>query len=375
MTAHWTTKPLGDICEILDSKRKPVTKSDRKPGPFPYYGATGILDYVADYIFDEKLILIGEDGAKWGAGENTAFTAEGQYWVNNHAHVIRPRRSIVLDEWIVYYINANDQAPFITGLTVPKLNQAKLCEIPVPLPPLAEQKRIVAILDEAFAGIAAATANAEKNLANARELFTSYVSLIFSSQEGDWTALPLGEICENLDSRRIPITKSDRAEGDIPYYGASGIVDYVAEHIFDEDILLISEDGANLLARTYPIAFSVSGKCWVNNHAHVVRFTSMATQRIVEFYLNSISLAPYVSGMAQPKLNQKAMNSIIVPLPPQEDHARIVGQIEMIQEESKRLEDNYSQKLAALNELKQAILQKAFSGDLTGIKTRHCEAA
>jgi type I restriction enzyme S subunit len=252
-----------------------------------------------------------------------------------------------------------------TGATVQGVKLPFIKSLEIPLPPLPEQKRIVAILDEAFAGIAAATANAEKNLANARELFTSYVSAIFSSQEGGWTELPLGEVCENLDSRRIPITKSDRTEGDVPYYGASGIVDYVAEHIFDEDILLISEDGANLLARTYPIAFSVSGKCWVNNHAHVVRFTSMATQRIVEFYLNSISLAPYVSGMAQPKLNQKAMNSIIVPLPPQEDHARIVRQIEMIQEESKRLQDNYNQKLAALNELKQTILQKAFSGELT----------
>ena len=92
MRTQWAITPLGELCDILDSKRKPITKKVRTSGEFPYYGATGILDYVEDYIFDEKLVLIGEDGAKWGAGENTAFSAEGKYWVNNHAHVIRPHR-------------------------------------------------------------------------------------------------------------------------------------------------------------------------------------------------------------------------------------------------------------------------------------------
>ena len=182
MRAQWKIKPLGELCDILDSKRKPITKKDRTSGEFPYYGATGILDYVEDYIFDEKLVLIGEDGAKWGAGENTAFAAEGKYWVNNHAHVIRPHRGIVLDEWIIYHLNANDLSPFITGLTVPKLNQAKLRDIPIPLVPLPEQKRIVAILDEAFEGIGAAVTNAEKNLANARDLFESYLNSVFANE-------------------------------------------------------------------------------------------------------------------------------------------------------------------------------------------------
>ena len=86
-----------------------------------------------------------------------------------------------------------------------------------------------------------------------------------------WEIKKLPDLCENLDGKRIPITKSKRANGDIPYYGASGVVDYVAEAIFDDDLLLVSEDGANLIARTYPISFSISGKSWVNNHAHIVR--------------------------------------------------------------------------------------------------------
>ena len=78
---------LGDVCDVLDSHRKPITKKDRIAGDIPYYGATGIVDYVKDYIFDERLVLLGEDGAKWGAGEPSAFLVEGKTWVNNHAHV------------------------------------------------------------------------------------------------------------------------------------------------------------------------------------------------------------------------------------------------------------------------------------------------
>lgn len=135
---------LGEVCEILDSKRKPITKADRKQGKYPYYGATGIVDYIDDYIFDEKLVLIGEDGAKWGVGEKTAFIAEGKYWVNNHAHVLRPNRDKVLDEVLAVYIDSIDLAPYITGVTVPKLNQEKMRSIKIPLPPLEIQKQLVA---------------------------------------------------------------------------------------------------------------------------------------------------------------------------------------------------------------------------------------
>lgn len=130
-----------------------------------------------------------------------------------------------------------------------------------------------------------------------------------------WPKRHLGSLAENLDSRRVPITKSDRKQGPFPYYGASGIVDRVADFIFDEDILLISEDGANLLARSTPIAFAVSGKCWVNNHAHVLKFADPATQKFVEVYLNSISIEEFVTGAAQPKLNQQALNRIPIPIP------------------------------------------------------------
>ena len=139
-----------------------------------------------------------------------------------------------------------------------------------------------------------------------------------------YAVVTLEDIAENCDSMRKPVTSGKREAGEYPYYGASGIVDYVRDYIFDGDYLLVSEDGANLLARSTPIAFSISGKNWVNNHAHVLKFDRYETRRFVEFYLNSIDLAPYISGGAQPKLNQKNLNRIEIPLPSQERQKYIV---------------------------------------------------
>jgi type I restriction enzyme S subunit len=228
---------------------------------------------------------------------------------------------------------------------------------------LSEQRRIVSILDSCFAAIDKAKANAEKNLQNARELFESYLQGVFEG--GEWENTTLNKISENLDSKRIPITKNQRIYGNVPYYGASGVVDYVSDYIFNEDLLCISEDGANLLTRTYPIAFSISGKAWVNNHAHVLRFSNHLTQKFVEYYLNHISINEFVSGMAQPKLNQAMLNKIPIPLPPVKQQETIVRQLDALRAETQKLETVYKQKLADLDELKKSLLERAFRGELT----------
>ena len=142
---------------------------------------------------------------------------------------------------------------------------------------------------------------------------------------GEWEVKTLSDLADNLDNRRIPVTESERIKGGIPYYGASGIVDYIHDFIFDEDLLCISEDGANLVARTTPIAFSIAGKTWVNNHAHVLKFDLKCVQKIVEDYLNSISLEDYLTGMAQPKLNRAMLDTIPVPIPQDDGEQQAVA--------------------------------------------------
>lgn len=250
------------------------------------------------------------------------------------------------------------------GASYPAVTDTEIKEQIISYPPLPEQQRLVAILDEVFAALATAKENAAKNLQNARELFESVLQGVFANRGVGWEEKTLNQISENLDSKRVPITKNVRSNGSYPYYGASGIVDYVDEYIFDEDLLLVSEDGANLLARTYPIAFSINGKTWVNNHAHVLRFKNMSSQRFVEFYLNSIKLDDYVSGMAQPKLNQKMLNTIIIPYPSLIEQRAIVAKLDALSTEIKKLEGIYQQKLANLEELKQSVLRKVFRGEL-----------
>ena len=210
-------------------------------------------------------------------------------------------------------------------------------KIKIPLPPLDVQEQIVAEID-----------GYQKIIDGAQQVVDNYKPTIKINP--DWPMVELGELAQNLDGKRIPITKSKRKKGKYPYYGASGIVDYVDGYIFDDNLLLISEDGANLLARVTPIAFSVSGKCWVNNHAHVLKFKDMATQIFIEIYLNSISLDSYITGSAQPKLNQAKLNAIQVPLPPLSIQQEIVAEIEVEQEivsANKKLIEIYEQKIKA----------------------------
>lgn len=179
----WIFLRLGQLVEVLDNLRKPVTKSARSEGIYPYYGASGIVDYIADYIFDEPLVLIGEDGAKWDSGDQTAFLIQGKTWVNNHAHVVRPIRDLILDQYLVYSLVQRDLNEFITGMTVPKLNQARLNSIPIALPPLAEQHRIVAKVDELMAFCDQLEQTQSDNIAAHAQLVEALLTTLINSRD------------------------------------------------------------------------------------------------------------------------------------------------------------------------------------------------
>lgn len=311
---------------------------------------------------DIVVVRIGKSG-------QAAKIPEGFGEANCSGLVVIKQPHGIHPDFLVYYLNSPtgrgyslSQARGSTRLT---LNTSSVAETLVPVPPLVEQQRIVGLLDEAFEGLATAKANAEKNLQNARALFESHLQSVFTQRGPGWVETTLEKISINLDSKRVPITKNVRSSGEYPYYGASGIVDYVADYIFEGVNLLVSEDGANLLARSTPIAFSVSGKYWVNNHAHILHFENMATQRIAEFYLESIKLDDYITGAAQPKLNQKALNSIPIPIPKSvEAQEKIVARVESLREETQRLARLYERKHSALEALKKSLLHQAFTGEL-----------
>ncbi|WP_316181476.1 restriction endonuclease subunit S [Bradyrhizobium sp. SZCCHNRI1009] len=171
----WSWIPLGEIVEIHDHRRRPIKAQDRQTRIqgkssaelFPYYGATGQVGLIDGFLFDFPAILLGEDGAPFLDRQRAkAYAVEGNYWVNNHAHILTPKGS-VLARWLLHSLNFVDYEPHVGGTTRLKLTKGDLEQIPIPLAPLPEQRRIVARIDELFAEIAAgeaALADARKGL-------------------------------------------------------------------------------------------------------------------------------------------------------------------------------------------------------------------
>ena len=384
MRKEWRSEPLGSVCEMINRGVAPTYVSE---GGLRVVNQKCVRNHVIDYglarrhdarakaVPADRLIRLGDvlvnstGTGTLGRVAQVRSEPNEATTVDTHVTIVRPKVGLFHLDFFGYAMRAIENEIAASGEGTS--GQTELArstlqdDFTVTFPEsIAEQQRIVATLDEAFEGAGLAIANAEQSLERATTLFELTRRALFFAQEREWGTKPIASICENLDGRRRPVTKHDRESGDVPYYGASGVVDHVRDHLFDEDLLLVSEDGANLLMRTYPIAFSIAGPAWVNNHAHVLRFPNRSTQSFVEHYLNSIDLKPYVSGMAQPKLNQGALNAIEVPMPPLDVQKAIVAKLAALQAETSSLSSIYTRKLASLADLKQSLLNYAFSGEL-----------
>ena len=185
-----------------------------------------------------------------------------------------------------------------------------------------------------------------------------------------WEWERFGNVMINKDSERIPLSVAQRQhlKKTYDYYGASGVIDKVDKYLFDKDLLLIGEDGANLINRSTPIAFIAKGKYWVNNHAHVLDVCSGMALSYVALFINAISLVDYVTGTAQPKMNQEKMNSILLAIPPVKEQHRILEKMSKVD----AFVDKYASlqtKLDSLDNsvyelLRKSILQEAIQGKL-----------
>ena len=345
---------LGDTCKMKAGKAITsglISDECTEETPIKCYGGNGVRGYVKNANENGSYPIIGRQGALCG---NVKY-AEGQFYATEHAVVVKPKEKY--NPRFLYHLLTNmNLNQYKSAGAQPGLAVKNIAELVAPVPPLDVQNRIVNVLDnfekicsDLNIGLPAEIEARQKQYEYYRDKLLTFVetgNTILSRAEQSraeqsraeqsralikllqyvfgYAVVTFEDIAENCDSMRKPVTSGKREAGKYPYYGASGIVDYVKDYIFDGDYLLVSEDGANLLARSTPIAFSISGKNWVNNHAHVLKFDCYETRRFVEFYLNSIDLAPYISGGAQPKLNQKNLNRIEIPLPSQERQKYIV---------------------------------------------------
>lgn len=274
------------------------------------------------------------------------------------------------------------------------ISRAVLLDTEIPLPPLAEQKRIVAKVEALLARVQAARARLARVPLLLKRLRQSILAAACDGRltagwrekssekthteqmfpegmkSGDlpesWTTVSFGKYVENHDGGRIPVRSIDREKrrGEYPYYGASGIIDFIDGYTHEGQFLLIGEDGANLLSRSTPIAFIARGKFWVNNHAHVVRPRHGLPNEYLAIFINSIDLQPYVTGSAQPKLTQSNLNVIPVVVPPVTEQHEIVRRVESLFKLADTFERRVAAATARADKLTQAILAKAFRGEL-----------
>ncbi|MCU7849151.1 MAG: restriction endonuclease subunit S [Candidatus Thiodiazotropha sp. (ex Lucinoma kastoroae)] len=233
---------LGDAVEFLDHMRKPVTAKDRVAGPYPYYGANGQQDSVKDYIFDEPLVLLAEDGGNFGDPNRTiAYQVEGKCWVNNHAHVLRPTAKIDI-RYLCRHLEMYDVRSHINGATREKLNKGAAQEIVISLPPLEEQKLIAAILDKADA--------LRRKRQQAIDLTDQLLRSVFLDMFGD-PALSM-TITELLDKEYLFLHKDGNHGGNYPRkeeFGNKGIPFISAKDISDDDGRII-QSGVKYLNET-----------------------------------------------------------------------------------------------------------------------------
>ena len=225
-------KRLGGVAEFLDNMRRPISRSKRKQGTYPYYGASGAIDHIDEYIFDERLLLIGEDGAKWGPFEKTAFIVEGKYWVNNHAHVLRPVASN--DVLLENYLNATDVSVYVTGFAPPKLTLDNLKSIRIPISPVQEEQQKIAdclaSLDDLIrAGEAQLVALKDHKKGLMQQLFpregetTPRLRFPEFRDAGEWGVKRLGEVCDTYSGGTPTSSNKEYYGGNIPFIRSAEI--------------------------------------------------------------------------------------------------------------------------------------------------------
>lgn len=335
MRKGWKYKKLGDCTQILDSQRKPVTKRDRKSGIYPYYGATGIQDYVDKYIFDGRYVLVGEDGAKWSSFTQSAFIIEGKTWVNNHAHVLRTNDFLV-DSFLVYFLNYSDLDSYISGAIIRKLTQASLRNIDIPLPPKSTQLAIVSELDKINELIRLKKEQLKDFDNLAQSLFYEMFGDPVENEKG-WEVKKLGEICEIFAGGDKPKDMCEIQNNEYIYpviangEGEKGILGYTKNCRVTKEAVTIEARGASI------------GNCRIvkNGFTPAIRLLTLIPTGSIDccflyYFVKDLNYKQNGAGQAQ--LTVPNIKCEFIPLPPLPLQRLFAQRIEQIEREKSEVQ-------------------------------------
>ena len=445
----WAFAKFSDVLTLEYGDNLPAEKRSNS-GEFPVYGSNGVVGSHNEAFVHEPCIVVGRKGS---AGALNLCTSNGSCVTDVAYYCVPP---IGLDLQYTFKMLHTIGLDILSKGIKPGLSRAEAYELWVPIPPLAEQHRIVAKVDELMAlcdqleaaqqerehrrdRLAAAslqrlnqpaadtTPEAQREHArfhlhhlprlttrpeHIRALRQTFLNLAVRGKlvaqdscdepatqlfkriqvrkadlikggklkmqvedkglsraerpypiPPNWMWATFGSIMISRDSDRIPVSKEDRnaRAKTYDYYGASGVIDKIDSYLFDKPLLLIGEDGANLINRSTPIAFIAHGKYWVNNHAHVLDGITEEFLHYIGLYINAVDLKPYVTGTAQPKMNQAKMNSIPIALPPETEQHRIVAKVDELMALCDQLEAQLTTTQTDSRRLLEAVLEAALA--------------
>jgi type I restriction enzyme S subunit len=381
----WKTKKLGEVIKL--EYGKPLPKESREEGgKYPAYGANGVKCWSNQYCLDRPSIIVGRKGS---AGE--VNLTEEKFWPLDVTYFVT-YDDTQYDLTFLYHCLKHLRLTKLAKGVKPGINRNDVYQIEFAFPPLPEQKRIVAILDEAFEGIDSAIANTEKNLANSREIFESYLNTIFTQKGDGWVEKKLGdtEIIQIIDGDRgtnYPQKSDFSSEGHCLFLNTKNVR---SDGFSFDSTMFITEEKDKLLRKgklkRRDVILTTRGTIGniaiyddsvkfehirINSGMLIFRPNEkiIKSEYLFEILRSSIlksQIKKFTSGAAQPQLPIKTLVSFSFPVPTSlEEQSRIISNLHELQTETQRLETIYRQKLAALKELKQSILQKAFTGELT----------
>ncbi len=315
-------KPLEQCCEILDKKRKPITKSARVAGEYPYYGANGIQDYVSDYIFDGTFVLVGEDGSViTDKGTPVVNWATGKIWVNNHAHIITEKDGVIL-RYLYHYLQIVNVSTYIHG-NIPKLTGGDFKALIIPVPPLEVQYEIVRILDN-FTEL---TAELKDELSKRKEQFEAVSTHLFDEVKQSGDVYFLSDVCK-IEKGKTPIQKAN--PGQYPLVVTTTERKSNSTFQFDSEavcIPLVSSRGHGVASLNH--VYYQAGKFALGNIlcAVIPKDNSFVSAKYLYYYFEETkdyTLVPLMKGGANVALHISDIEKIKVPIPSKEKQELII---------------------------------------------------
>jgi type I restriction enzyme S subunit len=340
-------KQLGDVADFLDNRRRPVKESDRKSGEYPYYGANGQQGTIDGYLFDEPLILLAEDGGFFdNPDRGIAYRIAGKTWVNNHAHVLRPKSDVDLS-YLCRVLENYNVDPFISGSTRAKLTKGQAEKIEIPLPPLEEQKRIAAILDQAD--------DIRRKRQHAIDRLNQLGQAIFHDMFGDpaMRTVSLGEVCQFQYGNSLPASIREGIGYDV--YGSNGVVGSHNKGLTKGPTLVIGRKGS-----VGEINFSDS-PCWpIDTTYYVDSSSTQQNLRWLYYALQNLKLQSLNKATGVPGLNRNDAYRLEIPLPPLEEQNLFADRVQEIDEFLGRM----SETLSVNDALFTSLQHRAFAGEL-----------